>query len=288
MTTIDWRARAADTQFSARNFINGQYQDCVGPKTIQKFAGRNGQLLYEFANGDGSEVAAAVPAAVANARQAFDDGRWRNLSSCERAAVLNKLADLIDSHRETLALYESMDVGKPISKALSDDLGGLPAGLREAAANVDKLQGNCGTDQGCLIYQSHQPVGVVAGILGWNYPAILAGGKIGPALVTGNSLVLKPSEFTSLSTSFLAELALEAGVPAGVFNVVNGGPMVGDALARHMDVDLLTFVGSSATGKLLMKAAGESNMKRLILECGGKSPFIVFDDCEDYLEHVAD
>jgi len=106
--------------------------------------------------------------------------------------------------------------------------------------------------------------------------------------VTGNSLVLKPSEFTSLSTSFLAELALEAGVPAGVFNVVNGGPMVGDALARHMDVDLLTFVGSSAMGKLLMKAAGESNMKRLILECGGKSPFIVFDDCEDYLEHVAD
>ena len=131
-------------------------------------------------------------------------------------------------------------------------------------------------------------VGVVAGILGWNYPAILAGGKIGPALVTGNSLVLKPSEFTSLSTSFLAELALEAGVPAGVFNVVNGGPMVGDALARHMDVDLLTFVGSSAMGKLLMKAAGESNMKRLILECGSKSPFIVFDDCEDYLEHVAD
>lgn len=100
--------------------------------------------------------------------------------------------------------------------------------------------------------------------------------------------MLKPSEFTSLSTSFLAELALEAGVPAGVFNVVNGGPMVGDALARRMNVDLLTFVGSSATGKLLMKAAGESNMKRLILECGGKSPFIVFDDCEDYLEHVAD
>ena len=103
MTTIDWRARAADTQFSVRNFINGQYQDCVGPETIQKFAGRNGQLLYEFANGDGSEVAAAV----ANARQAFDDGRWRNLSSGERGAVFNKLADLIDSHRETLALYES-------------------------------------------------------------------------------------------------------------------------------------------------------------------------------------
>lgn len=284
MTTIDWRARAADTQFSVRNFIDGHYQDCVGLQTIQKFAGRNGKLLYEFANGDGSEVAFAV----ANAREAFDDGRWRNLSSDERAAVLNKLADLIDSHRETLALYESMDVGKPISNALSDDLGCLPAGLREAAANIDKLQGNCGTDQGCLIYQSHQPVGVVAGILGWNCPAILAGGKIGPALVTGNSLVLKPSEFTSLSTSFLAELALEAGVPAGVFNVVNGGPIVGDALARHMDVDLLTFVGSSATGRLLMKAAGQSNMKRLILECGGKSPFIVFDDCEDYLDHVAD
>ena len=284
MPKIDWRARAAETQLSVRNFINGQYQDCVGSETIEKYAGRDGQLLYKFACGDGSEVELAV----ANARATFNDGCWRNLSSGERGAVLNKLADLIDEHRDTLALYESLDVGKPISKALNDDLGGLPAGLREAAANVDKLQGNCGTDQGCLIYQSHQPVGVVAGILGWNFPAILAGGKIGPALVTGNSLVLKPSEFTSLSTSFLAELALQAGVPAGVFNVVNGGPMVGDALARHMDVDLLTFVGSSATGKLLMKAAGESNMKRLILECGGKSPFIVFDDCEEYLDHVAD
>ena len=284
MSTVDWHKSAADASFSVRNFIDGQYQDCVGSKTIDKFAGRNGELLYSFANGDGSEVEQAV----ASAQETFKSGIWRKKSSAERAAVLNKLADLVDKHSDTFALYESMDVGKPINNAIGDDVARASGGLRSAATSIDKLLGTCGTDQGTLVYQTRKPVGVVAGILGWNFPLSLAVGKVGPALVTGNSLVLKPSEFTSLSTCFLAELAIEAGVPAGVFNVVHGdGVNVGDRLARHMDVDLLTFVGSSGTGKLLMKAAGESNMKRLILECGGKSPFIVFDDCEEYLDLVA-
>ena len=284
MSKVDWHKRAVDASYSVRNFIDGKYQDCVGSKTIEKFAGRNGELLYSFANGDGSEVEQAV----ASAQATFKSGIWRKKSSAERAAVLNNLADLVDKHRDTFALYESMDVGKPITEALGDDLSRAAGGLRGAASSIDKLLGTCGTDQGTLVYQTRKPVGVVAGILGWNFPLSLAVGKVGPALVTGNSLVLKPSEFTSLSTCFLAELAIEAGVPAGVFNVVHGdGVNVGDRLARHMDVDLLTFVGSSGTGKLLMKAAGESNMKRLILECGGKSPFIVFDDCEEYLDLVA-
>ena len=284
MSTVNWHERAAQASFKVRNFIDGKYQDCVGGKTIEKFAGRNGELLYSFANGDGSEVEQAV----ASARATFKSGIWRKQSSAARAAVLNKLADLVEEHKDTFALYESMDVGKPINNAITDDLARAPGSLRTAANNIDKLLGTCGTDQGTLIYQTRKPVGVVAGILGWNYPLALAIGKVGPALITGNSLVLKPSEFTSLSTCFLAELALEAGVPAGVFNVVHGdGVNVGDRLARHMDVDLLTFVGSSATGKALMKTAGESNMKRLILECGGKSPFIVFDDSEEYLDLVA-
>ena len=284
MSEINWQDRAAKATFTVRNFINGKYQDCVGSKTIEKYAGRNGELLYSFASGDGSEVEQAV----ASARATFKSGIWRKKSSGERGAILNKLADLVDEHKETFALYESMDVGKPITNALYDDAARTAGGLRGAAADINKLLGNCGTDQGSLVYQTRKPVGVVAGILGWNFPVSLAAGKVGPALVTGNSLVLKPSEFTSLSTCLLAELAVEAGVPAGVFNVVHGdGVNVGDGLARHMDVDLLTFVGSSATGKVLMKAAGESNMKRLILECGGKSPYIVFDDTEEYLDYLA-
>ena len=285
MSEINWQDRAAKATFTVRNFIDGKYQDCVGSKTIEKYAGRNGELLYSFANGDGSEVEQAV----ASARATFKSGIWRKKSSGERGAILNKLADLVDEHKETFALYESMDVGKPITNALYDDVARAAGALRGAAANIDKLLGNCGTDQGSLVYQTRKPIGVVAGILGWNFPVSLAVGKVGPALVTGNSLVLKPSEFTSLSTCLLAELAVEAGVPAGVFNVVHGdGANVGDGLARHMDVGLLTFVGSSATGKLLMKSAGESNMKRLILECGGKSPYIVFDDTEEYLDYLAE
>ena len=196
-----------------RNFIDGKYQDCVGSKTIDKFAGRNGELLYSFANGDGSEVEQAVASASAT----FKSGIWRKKSSGERGAILNKLADLVEENKETFALYESMDVGKPITNALYADVARAAGGLRGAAGNIDKLLGNCGTDQGSLVYQTRKPVGVVAGILGWNFPLSLAAGKVGPALVTGNSLVLKPSEFTSLSTCLLAELAVEAGVPAGVY-----------------------------------------------------------------------
>jgi acyl-CoA reductase-like NAD-dependent aldehyde dehydrogenase len=224
---------------------------------------------------------------VACAKRAYKEGVWSHLSIGERQAVISKLADLVEEKSETFALYESLDVGKPIMNALHDDVARTVGGLRACVNDIDKLLGSCGNDAGSLVYQSRSPIGVVAGIAGWNYPLTLAAGKIGPALITGNSIILKPSEFTSLSAGLLAELATEAGVPAGVVNVVHGGPSVGDAIARHHDIEMLSFVGSSATGKLLMKAAGESNMKRLNLECGGKSPFIVYDDCEEYLDVVA-
>ena len=283
MSDIDWHQRAETTEFSVRNFIDGQYSDCVGSETIEKYAPNTGKLLYQFAAGDGSEVEQAV----ACAERAYKEGVWSQLSVGERQAVITKLADLVEAKAETFALYESLDVGKPITNALHDDMARTVSGLRSCVTHIDKLLGNCGNDAGSLVYQTRSPIGVVAGIAGWNFPLTLAAGKIGPALITGNSIILKPSEFTSLSASLLAELATEAGVPAGVVNVVHGGPAVGDAIARHHKIDMLSFVGSSATGKLLMKAAGESNMKRLNLECGGKSPFIVYDDCEDYLDVVA-
>ncbi len=283
MTDVNWLARASEATLHVRDFINGKYLDSVG-KPIEKRSARDGQLLYQF--GEGSS--AAVDLAIASARKSFDDGRWSDLPNHQRKSVLMKLADLIEAKGETFALYECMDVGKPITNALYDDVVRAAAGLRGSAEKIDQIFSPCGSDDGLFAYQQLKPVGVVGGIIGWNYPLSLAASKVGPALAMGNSLVLKPSEFTSLSAWRLAELAIEAGVPEGVFNVVNGaGKIVGDALARHPDVDLLTFVGSSATGKQMMISAGESNMKRLILECGGKSPYLVFDDCPDDLDALA-
>ena len=284
MTAIDWHYRVKETNLSVRNYINGQYEHSPGEELISKYSPRDGSLLYEFRNGD----SATVNQAVDNAKQTFKQGIWSGLSVYHRIAVLQKLADLIEAHSEEFALYECLDVGKSITHALQQDVPSAAGVLRGCAEKADKLLSPSGSDGGFFAYQQRKPMGVVAGICGWNFPLVLAVQKAAPALVMGNSLVLKPSEFTSLSACRLAELALEAGVPAGVFNVVHGsGPVVGDALAKHQDVDLLSFVGSSATGKQLIQSAGQSNMKRLILECGGKSPYLVFDDCPEDLDFIA-
>ena len=294
MTSINWRERAEQTDLRICNMINGKaipvepvYDsanvDDPG-QVISKHAPGDGQLLYRLCVGSAEQV----DTAVANAREAYNDGRWSGLPLAQRQAVINKLADLVEEHAEQLALYESLDVGKTISKALNDDIALIANYLRSAANAASSFYSPSAADQGVFAYLRHKPLGVVAGITGWNFPLTLAASKIGPALIMGNSIVVKPSEYTSLGTWHLAELALEAGVPPGVFNVVNGaGHTVGDALARHPDINLLSFVGSSVTGKRLMVAAGESNMKRLILECGGKSPYLVFDDCPDDLDFVA-
>lgn len=285
MTTIDWPARANDLNLQIRNFIDGGYTAISsGDSVIDKHSPRDGRLLYQLDSG----TAADVNAAVANAREAFDDGRWRNLPMAQRQAVIHTLADLMESHKEELALYESLDVGKPITHALHGDVPTAAHHLRSNADLADKLLAPSGADGTNFSFQLRKPVGVVGAIVGWNFPLSLAATKVGPALVMGNSLVLKPSEFTSLSASRLAELALEAGVPPGVFNVVHGeGKTVGAALSQHADVGLITFTGSSATGKQLMIAAGQSNMKRVVLECGGKSPYLIFDDCPDNLDFMA-
>ncbi len=286
MTTIDWHVRAKDAQLRIRNFVDGAHCESGGDRRITKHFAGDGRLLYEFGQGTAEEVDRAVNLAHA----AFEDGRWRKLPVYQRKAVLQKLADLIEEHKEIFALYECLDVGKPIANALGGDVPAAVACLRGYAENADKLLSPFGADANGanFAYQLRKPIGVVGGILGWNYPLVLAVQKVGPALAMGNSLVLKPSEFTSLSTGLLAELAVEAGVPRGVFNVVHGaGATVGAGLAQHTKVGLLSFVGSSTTGKQILIAAGQSNMKRVLLECGGKSPFLVFDDCPADLDFVA-
>jgi acyl-CoA reductase-like NAD-dependent aldehyde dehydrogenase len=229
-----------------------------------------------------------VDEAVSHARLAIEDGRWSRLTVQQRKQALGRLAALIEEHREELALLESLDVGKPITEALSFDVPAAAAKIRYSAEAADKVLGNLySVDPTSLSYELQRPIGVVAGIVGWNFPLLLAATKLGPALAMGNSLVLKPSELTSLSASRVAALAVEAGVPEGVFNVVHGGPGIGAALAHHVDVDLATFTGSTRTGKQLLVASGQSNMKRLLLECGGKAPNIVFADCPD-MTAVAD
>ncbi len=286
MTQINWRERAEKVQLTVRNWVGGRYVAANGKAVVPKRGGRDGRLLYELNEGYASDVDQAVAQAVA----AFKDGRWSRLPVQHRKAVVHKLANLVESHAEELALLDCLDVGKPIGNVLREDMPMALTALRDAADGAERLFSRAIMDGPApnLAYQTRKPIGVVGGIIGWNYPLLLAAMKAGPALMMGNSLVLKPSEFTSLSAAHLAELALEAGVPEGVFNVIHGtGAIVGDALARHRDVGLLTFTGSSATGKQLMIAAGQSNMKRLMLECGGKSPFVIFDDCPEDLDFIA-
>lgn len=280
---VDWVARSTSLQLCVDHFIDGRKRSAVERGTLIKYGPRDGRVLYKFAPAGTEEVEEAV----LSARHAFSDGRWSKASVQFRKDCLYRLASLIEAHHEELALLECLDVGKPITDALTFDVPQAAAELRYYAEAADKWKASVyATDQTSLSYQLRRPVGVVAGLVGWNFPLLLAIAKIGPVLATGNTLVLKPSELTPLSTSRLARLAAEAGIPPGVLNVIQGAANAGIALAHHNGVDLLSFTGSSATGKQLLAASGQSNMKRLILECGGKSPNIVFDDAPD-LEQVA-
>ncbi|MDC0003306.1 aldehyde dehydrogenase family protein [Porticoccaceae bacterium] len=283
MTSIDWCQRAQQADLRIRHFIEGDYVNTTQGDCIEKYAPRDGSLLYQLPVGTPEEMQRAI----VSARQAYNDKRWRGLRLHQRQAILRILSGLVESHRETLALYESMDTGKPITQALSEvrDASNI---LREAANGADKLFSAYASDGAYCAYQLRKPVGVVGAIIPWNYPLVIAALKIGPALIMGNSLVLKPSEYTALSANYLVTLALDAGVPPGVLNLVHGaGHIVGATMAHHSDVDLLSFTGSSVTGKQIQIAAGQSNMKRLLLECGGKSPYIVFDDCPADLDMLA-
>ncbi|MFY9209497.1 MAG: aldehyde dehydrogenase [Aestuariivita sp.] len=229
-----------------------------------------------------------VDRAVAAARRSFEAGVWSGLHPAERKGILCRLADLILHHAEELAVLEALDAGKPVADCLGIDVPETAKAIRWHAEAQDKLYDQIAPSApnavGLIV---REPVGVVAAVLPWNFPLMMLAWKLGPALATGNSLVVKPAENTSLSTLRVAELALEAGVPPGVFSVVTGlGGVTGEALARHMDVDAITFTGSTAVGRRILEAAAQTNLKEVCLEMGGKSAAVVLSDA-DQIERIA-
>lgn len=280
----DWIEKSRQADLHVRSFIAGRWQHSAALSEIAKYGPRDGQLLYRFS----AATAREVDQAVMSARAAHEDGRWSRMTAQARKEALYRLAALLEKHRNEFALWETLDVGKPIRDAFYFDVPEAVATLRFSAEAADKFYSKVyAADPTSLSYELRRPMGVVAGLIGWNFPLLQATQKIGPVLAAGNCLVLKPSELTSLSAARVAALAIEAGIPEGVLNVVHGGAEVGSLLVRHPEVDLVTFTGSTRTGKELLVASGQSNMKRLILECGGKSPNIVFDDSPS-IEAVAE
>jgi 4-(gamma-glutamylamino)butanal dehydrogenase len=276
---------AATLTFRTDAFVDGDLRPAEGGKRFATEDPATGQILTEIAAGE----AADIDLAVAAARRAFDDGRWSRRSPAERKAVLLRLADLIEANAEELALLDSLEAGKPITDCRETDLPETIKTFRWYAEAADKLYDSIApTGRDALGMIIREPIGVVGAVLPWNFPIMMAAWKAAPSLAAGNSLVIKPAELTSLSTIRLAELAAEAGVPDGVFNVVPGlGETAGQALGRHMDVDILSFTGSTEVGRLFLRYSSESNLKRVVLECGGKSPQVVMADATD-LDLVAD
>jgi len=259
--------------------IDGKLQSAVDGATFDNISPRDGRVL----NSPPACGAADVDRAVASARAAFEDGRWRRQSPAQKKKVLFRLAELMERDLADLAMMESLDTGKPISDATNVDIPLSIQSVRWYGEALDKVYGEVGPSADSKFsYAVHEPLGVIGAITPWNFPLHMAMWKVAPALAMGNSVVLKPAEQSPLTAMRVAELALEAGLPPGVFNIVTGfGQPAGEALARHMDVDMIAFTGSGAVGRRLMVYAGESNLKRVSLELGGKSPQIVFADCPD-------
>ncbi|EML2680084.1 TPA: aldehyde dehydrogenase PuuC [Klebsiella michiganensis] len=279
-----WQEKAKNIAIETRLFINGEYSAAADNSVFATVDPTAQQTLAEVARGKKADVDRAVQAA----RGVFDRGDWSQASPAQRKAVLHKFADLMEAHREELALLETLDTGKPIRHSLRDDVPGAARAIRWYAEAIDKVYGEVAPTGGNeLAMIVREPIGVIAAVVPWNFPLLLACWKLGPALASGNSVVLKPSEKSPLTALRLAGLAKQAGLPDGVFNVVSGfGHEAGQALAQHHDVEVITFTGSTRTGKQLLKDAGESNMKRVWLEAGGKSANIVFADCPDLQKAV--
>ena len=282
---MNWKNSAMAVDWRIQPFIDGRYRASTSVELFHKVNPANETPLSRFPVGSPKDV----DEAVRTARRRFDEGSWSELPATRRGEILMKLADLIVEHKAELALLDTLEMGKPISASLYDAETFAPLFLRSSAGLADKLFGEVAPLSSTgLFINTYEPRGVVGAIVPWNFPVVNAVIKLAPALAAGNAVVLKPSELSPSSALKLAELALEAGVPAGVLNVVPGlGTTVGAALASHSDVDLLSFTGSTATGRKLMELSGRSNGKPLLLECGGKSPQVVFNDVSD-LDAVAD
>ncbi|MGM8934152.1 aldehyde dehydrogenase [Pseudomonas neustonica] len=275
----DWEQRAAALQIQGQAFVAGQYQNAASGETFECVSPIDGRVLAQVASCDQADA----DQAVANARAVFDSGVWSRQAPAKRKKVMQRFANLLDQHCEELALLETLDMGKPIGDSTTVDIPGAANSIRWSAEAIDKVYDEVApTAHDELGLITREPIGVVAAIVPWNFPLLMASWKLGPALATGNSVILKPSEKSPLTAIRIAALALEAGIPAGVLNVLPGyGHTVGKALALHMDVDTIVFTGSTRVAKQLMIYAGESNMKRVWLEAGGKSPNVVFADAPD-------
>lgn len=275
----EWKICANELTPESRAFINGEFVDACSGKTFVRHSPIDGRELANIARCEKTDV----DKAVSISRKTFESGVWRNKTPQERKSIMLAWTDLIKDHTEELALLETLDVGKPISDSLNVDVPNCYNCIAYYAEFADKIYDEVaptGPSDQALI--KRMPLGVVAAIVPWNYPLIISSWKIGPALIMGNSVILKPAEQSSLSALLLAKLAKQAGIPDGVFNVVTGlGEEAGAALAEHHDVDLIAFTGSTEVGARIMEAAAKSNLKRVALELGGKSPQVVMDDCQD-------
>ncbi|AOJ07482.1 aldehyde dehydrogenase [Burkholderia mayonis] len=277
-TLAYWQDKAATLAIEGRAFVDGAYRDAHGGKTFDCMSPIDGRVLVKVADCG----AADVDAAVAAARRAFDAQVWAGLSPRKRKAILLRWAALMREHLDELSLLETLDAGKPIGDTTTVDVPGAAYCVEWFAEAIDKVGGEVvPADHHLVGLVTREPLGVVAAVVPWNFPILMASWKFGPALAAGNSVVLKPSEKSPLTAIKVAQLAHEAGIPAGVFNVVPGGGEPGKLLALHRDVDCLAFTGSTGVGKLIMQYAGQSNLKRVWLELGGKSPNIVLPDCPD-------
>lgn len=257
-------------------FINGKWVNSISGKTFATLNPATGQEICQVAEADSADVDLAVKAA----RKAFESGPWKKMSAAERGRRINKLADLMEKNLPALAALESLDNGKPLRDSLNADLPLSIKAYRYYAGWCDKTHGKTIPVEGeYFCYTKHEPVGVVGQIIPWNFPLLMTAWKWAPALATGCTIVLKPAEQTPLTALRMAELAQEADIPDGVINVVPGfGPTAGAAITSHMDIDKVAFTGEGSTGQLVMQAAAKSNLKRVSLELGGKSPNVVFAD----------
>ena len=274
----EWEQLAAGTRPEGRAFINGKLVAALDGRVFDDISPVNGKVVAQVARC----ASADVDAAVASARTAFDAGTWRRTDPATRKKVLHRFAQLMREDIDRLAILETLDVGKPILNSVNVDVTFAADCIAYYAEFADKLYDEIApTAPHELALVRREPLGVVAAVVPWNYPLIISAWKLGPALLAGNSVILKPAEQSPLTAIRLGELATEAGIPPGVLNVVTGfGEEAGKPLALHPDVDMVSFTGSTEVGKLMLRYSGESNMKRVALECGGKSPHLVMQDAD--------
>jgi len=268
-----------------RFFIDGDYRDAIDGARFDSINPANFETIAAVSAANEKDVDVAVAAA----RKAFRSGVWSGMAPRERMDILYRYTRLIDDNAEQLAVLDTLDMGKPISDMLNADIPAVISTIQFMAEYIDKIEGSVtNTEADVMHYILREPIGVVGAISPWNYPLLMAIWKVAPALAAGNTVVLKPAEQAPLSCLRIAELFVEAGGPPGVFNVINGiGEVAGKALALHNDVDKVTFTGSTEVGKLMLQYAGQSNMKRVSLECGGKTPQVFMADTANMERAVA-